>query len=128
MNEMVLGRDTNRIPLYTVVPKAVPFGVGIALSDVCNFRCIYCNQSTDIGIRDARVLPWCDYVKIVEQLEDLVNKKGERYKIIRFIGNGEPLVNKNIARMVRYISEKMLADSYCVLPDFEGNNRNVVFI
>lgn len=40
------GRDANRVPLWEVAPREIPFSLGITPSDVCNFRCNYCNQST----------------------------------------------------------------------------------
>lgn len=112
MNNKIIGRDNNRVPLHMVVPRTVPFAIGIAASDICNFRCIYCNQSTEKGIEAARILPWDDFIEIVNQLEKLTVNTSERIKIIRFIGNGEPLVNKDIAKMIKYVSEKKLADRY----------------
>ena len=109
-----IGRDTNRVPLYEVVPRAVPFAIGISVSDICNFRCIYCNRSTEAGIKDARIITWEDFIKIVNQIEELVNYgkakgKNNELKIIRFIGVGEPLVNKMLPDMIKYLSERKLA-------------------
>lgn len=41
-----LGRDLKRCNLYEIVPRSVPLAVEIAASDLCNFKCIYCNHST----------------------------------------------------------------------------------
>lgn len=115
MNSKInLGRDSNRVPLHTVVPRSIPFAIGIGASDVCNFKCIYCNQSTSSGIKDARIISWDDFIKIANQIEDLVNKaeKGEELKIIRFIGVGEPLVNKKLPEMIKYLSDRKLAKRF----------------
>lgn len=103
------GRDTNRVELWKVVPRSVPFALGITSSDICNFKCVYCNQSTAEGIKDARILKWNDFIEITHQIEDLLSSGSDDLKIIRFIGNGEPLVNKRLPEMIAYISEKKYA-------------------
>ncbi len=104
------GRDTNRGELWKVVPRKIPFALGITPSDVCNFRCNYCNQSTPAGIADARVLSWEDFIILADQIEKWVNSVDERIKVIRLIGNGEPLINKKLPDMIRYIREHNFAD------------------
>ena len=103
-----IGRDVNRIPLYTVVPRSVPFSLGIAASDICNFKCNYCNQSTPQGIKNARIIPWEDFLILAEQIKDLSDfgkEHGEDIKNIRFIGNGEPLINKRLPDMIAYLKQ-----------------------
>lgn len=107
----VAGRDTNRLPLHEVVPRSVPFAIGIAPSDICNFKCNYCSQAVG-GVRDARILPWDDYCYIIDQIIDLTNGKEEKLKILRYIGNGEPLINKDTPDMVRLAVRHKLADRY----------------
>lgn len=107
-----IGRDVNRVPLHTVVPRTVPFAIGIAASDICNFRCNYCNQSTDEGIREARILPFDDFLLIKEQIKQLTAEREERLKIIRFIGNGEPLINKLLPEMIKSLVDIDAADRY----------------
>lgn len=104
-----IGRDTNRVELWKVVPRSVPFAIGITPSDICNFRCNYCNQSTKAGIQDAQILKWDDFITITHQIEDLLESGKDDLKIIRLIGNGEPLVNKKLPEMIAYLSEKKYA-------------------
>ena len=99
-------RDNNRVELWKVAPRSVPFALGLAASDICNFKCIYCGHSTPKGIKDARILTWDDFLIIAHQIEELLESGKDDLKIIRFIGNGEPLVNKLLPDMVRYISER----------------------
>ena len=97
-----IGRDANRVELYKVVPRSVPFAIGITPSDICNFRCNYCNQSTKAGIKDAQILKWEDFIIQAQQIEELLEKGTDDLKLIRLIGNGEPLVNKKLPDMVRF--------------------------
>lgn len=105
----VIGRDSNRVELWRVVPRSVPFAIGITPSDICNFRCNYCNQSTKAGIKDAQILKWENFIDICNQIEELLEKGQDDIKIIRLIGNGEPLVNKRLPDMIAYLSEKKYA-------------------
>lgn len=106
-----IGRDLNRVPLYTVVPRSVPFAIGIGPCDICNFRCNYCAQS--IGtVKDARVLQWDEYLSIIDQIKELIDGTSDRIKIMKFIGNGEPLINPKTPDMVKIAVDNNLADRY----------------
>ena len=107
-NKKIVGRDLNRVPLHTVVPREVPFAIGIGPTDFCNFRCNYCYQSAN-GVRDPKTLEEDDFKKIVGQIEKLIKNGDKDLKIIRFIGNGEPLINKKIVNMVEYVNRRKLA-------------------
>ena len=102
-------RSENRQELFKIVPLKVPFSIGIAPSDLCNFRCNYCNQSTPAGIKDARILPWDDFQVILKQIIDLCHG-GEKTKIINLIGNGEPLLNKDLPKMVQALRDSHVSD------------------
>lgn len=111
MNKKIgTGRDENRIPLYQVVPLKVPFSIGIGTSDFCNFKCKYCAQSTDIGIKP-QILSWNKFVEIISQIEDLLEKNGvEKIKNFQICGIGEPLICKDVPRMVNYVKERKISD------------------
>ena len=103
------GRNTNRVELWKVVPRSVPFSIGLSPSDICNFRCNYCNQSTEAGIKDAQILKWDNFIILTQQIEEMLEKATDDIKIIRFVGNGEPLVNKKLPEMVGYIKDRKIA-------------------
>ena len=114
MKESV-GRDSNREFLWRIAPRSVPFSLGITPSDICNFRCNFCNQSTPQGIKDARILPWDDFCTLagqIKELSDLGNTRDERIRNIRFIGNGEPLINKRLPDMIAYLKDMDIADRF----------------
>jgi MoaA/NifB/PqqE/SkfB family radical SAM enzyme len=99
------GRTEKRVPLHTVVPLKVPFTAAISPSELCNFRCIYCNWGTPVGIPGAKILSWDDFVNIANHVKQLYEKAGVKCKNIRLSGNGEPLLNSRIAEMVKYIHD-----------------------
>ena len=108
-NKYNSGRDNNRQELWKVVPRSVPFAIGITPTDLCNFRCIYCNQSTEAGIADAKTLSWQEVLVQLGQIEDLLRGEKEDLKIIAIHGNGEPLIHPQIADIVHEISARNLA-------------------
>ena len=75
------GRDSNRVPLYEVVPLAVPFSVGIGVSDPCNFKCIYCAHSIGSPIKNEkeRIIKWDEFVFMIDNIEEMYNTKGGGY-------------------------------------------------
>jgi len=104
------GRATERVVLHSVLPLKAPFTVGISPSDLCNFKCVYCSWGTPEGIPGATILFWDDFVNIAEQVNHLYEKAGVKCKSIRFVGNGEPLINPKIADMVQYIHDLGFAE------------------
>jgi len=106
MNQKISsGRMEERTPLHTVVPLKAPFTVAISPCELCNFKCVYCNWGTPVGIPGATVLPWEDFVNIAGQVNDLYEMTHLKCKNIRLSGNGEPLINPRIADMVKYIND-----------------------
>ena len=97
------GRVENRVPLHSVVPLNAPFTIGLSPSELCNFKCSYCNWGTNVGIPKATIMPWEDFVNIAEQIKKLYDKAKVKCKNFRFNGNGEPLLNSRLAEMVKYI-------------------------
>lgn len=99
--------DENRQPLGKVLPLVSPFTVVIDVSEVCNFRCKYCfraNQDTKAhgyAIKN-NLMEWNTFTHIVEQVLEFP----EPVKQISLSGHGEPLCNKQVPDMVRYIKEK----------------------
>lgn len=112
MSKIQSGRDENRIPLYENVPLKVPFSIALGISDYCNFRCRYCFHSTDMGDGfKPQMLSLQQFVDRISQIEELLANNGlERIRILSICGAGEPLTNKQLPEMVRYIKERKIAD------------------
>lgn len=105
------GRDNNRLPLYKVVPLIVPFSVGLAVSDFCNFRCVYCKHSTILEkSQHDRMLSWDEFVNMANEIESLCIRGGQKVKVVTICGTGEPLTHKMLPQMIRYIKEHNWAE------------------
>lgn len=90
------------------IPLKTPYTVLIDISDMCNLRCKYCFRG-DLSIeteyyRKNRLMNWETFEKAVMQLKEFPDQ-------IRRIGlsaHGEPLCNRRLPEMVRYIKEQGL--------------------
>jgi len=102
----------DRSTLSECIPLDTPYTIGIAPSNACNFKCNYCVQSMDQNFlkkaynfkRDT--MTFGTFKNVVDQLRDFPRK----IKLLTFMGQGEPLLNKNIAKMISYAKEKEIAE------------------
>lgn len=106
-NKISPSYDTNRQVLGKIYPLDTPFNVILDISEVCNFRCNYCFRSDDNKehwgyAKDNQVMKWDVFEKTVHQIKEFE----QEVKQISLSAHGEPLVNKQLPDMVRYIKEQ----------------------
>lgn len=80
-------------------------------ASVCNLSCSMCDlHSGRFGemTQEKGIMNFDLYKKIVNQVEDLNYK----FKALQFHGNGEPLLNKCLAKMVQFANAKDISDKY----------------
>ncbi|MGX9758149.1 radical SAM/SPASM domain-containing protein [Clostridioides difficile] len=104
--------DFNRMELHKILPLETPFTLNIVSSTVCNFKCKYCIHSLDKdSINEKNFIPkimnWEMFKKIISQAKEF-NKK---FKTVTLTGIGEPMCNKNLAAMIRYIKDSNISES-----------------
>jgi radical SAM protein with 4Fe4S-binding SPASM domain len=106
MAEIKSKQDTQRTRLEQVVPLETPFELQLAVSNVCNFRCGYCPCSAPDLLKKNNVkkgiMDFDLYTKIIDDLDAFP----QEIKILRLVKEGEPLLNKKFADMVRYAKQK----------------------
>lgn len=93
-----------RTPLESVVPLKAPYVIFIDPSGACNFNCSFCpcNNSDYMNEERHTVMSLDLFKKIIDDISSFE----EQVKVIYLHGFGEPLMNKNIPEMVKYIKEK----------------------
>lgn len=100
-----------RTPLVQVLPLDTPFIVQIFPVYGCNFKCNYCIHSVPVGkrnfISEKALMDFSVYKKCIDDLCEFPQK----LKMLRFAGTGEPLLHKDIAKMVEYAAIKQVAAS-----------------
>lgn len=106
----IYGND--RIKLSESIPLSTPFSMFVFPTTYCNFKCIYCGHSLgkdkmkekyDFEPQNMTIET---YKKIIEQIKEFPNK----LKMLSLTGQGEPLINKEIALMVKLAKEANIAE------------------
>lgn len=107
MGEIKPSYDTNRQILGEILPLDTPFNVILDASEACNFKCNYCfrsdqNKSHWGYAKDNQLMPWDIFVRAVEQIKAFP----QEVKQISLSNHGEPLTNRKLPDMVRYIKNE----------------------
>ena len=95
-----------RAELSKVVPLSTPYVVFVDPSGACNFRCIFCPcNNSDYKVKERHEIMSMElFYKIMTDLKEFP----EQIKVINLYGFGDPLVNKHIVEMARYIKENSI--------------------
>lgn len=105
--KIVRATTPERVKLGEVLPLAIPFGVNIFPTNVCNFKCFYCAHSQRPIDYLPQFLEWEDYKKCIDDISRFPGK----IKTLLFTGLGEPLMHPNIADMIQYAKKAEVAET-----------------
>ncbi len=99
--------DVNRIELAKALPLATPFTVILDAGEVCNFKCNYCFRSEE----DKKAWGYAienNFMskEIFELAVSQILLFPDAVRQISLSHQGEPLANRNLPWMVRYLKEK----------------------
>ena len=95
----------NRTKLQEVIPLDTPFVVFVDPSDACNFKCKFCpTGDRDLMKSVSRPLTRMNFELFKKIAEDLT-KFPSKVKVLRLYKDGEPLINKELEKMVKYAKE-----------------------
>lgn len=103
--------NTKRTELGKQLPLDTPFSVHIFPIFYCNFRCNYCLHSlSDDKLKEMNFKRQKMDIEVFRKSIDDIAKFNKKIKALIFAGHGEPLLHPDIAEMVRYASEKNIAE------------------
>lgn len=107
--------DEKRQILGNILPLDTPFKVLIASSENCNFRCNYCFRSDENKenwgyTQGMGLMSWDIFEKTVEQIK----KFPQEVKQISLSCHGEPLCNRKLPEMVRYIKKENIKSTISI--------------
>lgn len=112
MSRQVTFQDFNqqRQVLGEVLPKEMPLGITIHVTNLCNFKCFYCSASQPVEKRkqDGLLLQHMPLQEFKECIDSIA--RAGKVKVLNFSGWGEPLLHPNIVDMVRYAKMTNVAD------------------
>jgi radical SAM protein with 4Fe4S-binding SPASM domain len=100
-----------RTRLEEVIPLSTPFVLFVDPASACNFHCKFCPSGDTKLIRETGrwqgTMEFSLYKKIIDDLKEF----DKPLKVLRLYKDGEPLLNKHFAEMVRYAKECGVARS-----------------
>lgn len=103
---------TQRTRLASVVPLATPYSIYVFPSTYCNFKCVYCAHTfppeeikAKYGI-ERQNMTLDTFRETIAQIAEFP----QRIRLLSLTGQGEPLMNKNIAEMVRIAKQAGVAE------------------
>ena len=99
--------STKREVLGEVCPLDTPFRLGISVSEVCNFKCVYCFRSVSDTLKNGYTTkPFMD-MEMFEKVVQDAKKFSSPIKKIFLNVTGEPLCHKELPRMIKYLKREM---------------------
>lgn len=108
---------SKRSRLADCVPLSAPFSIQICVCAVCNLHCEFCavSKSAETALLRKRCQNgMMEFFSFCDLIDNIANSFG-RVKQILLTGDGEPLLNPQIAEMIAYAVEKDVADRVDVL-------------
>lgn len=112
-----------RNKLEEVIPLNTPYTISIDPSNLCNFKCNFCatHYSNEGSSIKKQTMSLELFKKIVDDIAEFDNK----LKVLRITGNGEPLLNKELPKMIRYAKDKKIADFIEIFTNGSLLNKNL---
>jgi len=103
------------IPLKDLLPLGLPLSMFIDPVNLCNFRCTFC-PTGDFELlgqfkRPKGSMKYDLYCKIIDDLQLMCKTNNKRLHRLHLYKDGEPLLNKNLGKMIVYAKEKEVSDS-----------------
>lgn len=91
-----------RTPLQDVIPLSTPFVLFIDPASKCNFQCTFCPTGDRELIKSTGRFQGVLDFEIFKKIIDELSLFPEKIKVLRMYKDGEPLLNKNLAKMIEY--------------------------
>lgn len=105
-NENIINKHRHK--LQDVIPLSTPYLVFIDPCNMCNFKCDFCapHKSEKAKNIKQQLMNMDMFKKVIDDL----SKFPEKIKMLRIVGQGEPLINKELPDMIKYAKEKNVAE------------------
>jgi len=98
--------------LGNVIPLSTPYSMFVFPTTFCNFKCQYCAHS--LGLEKMRekygLIPETMRMDVFKLVVNQIKQFPGKLKLLSLTGQGEPLINKNIAEMVEYAKKADIAE------------------
>lgn len=106
------GYNSEREELWKVIPLETPYTVYISASHKCNLECSYCTYSSGKDLMQNNGHQFINTpLELVESLVEQLKLFDRKIKLVLFTGLGEPLMNPDLPKMIRLVSEAGIAEN-----------------
>ena len=126
MSQSLLGK---KIYLKDHLPLAMPVSVMIDPSNLCNYKCNFCPTSDNELLKKfSRPKGMMDlglFKKIIDDINIYAKKTLTKPKSLLLYKDGEPLLNKNIDKMISYVKKNNAIDFVCVTTNASLLNKEM---
>ncbi len=96
--------------LSEILPLTTPLSIAIDVSNVCNFKCIFCPTGDERLLKKFRRPKGVMSLGLFCKLIDDIGRFDKRLKKLFLYKDGEPLLNKDIGAMVSYAKDKKVSE------------------
>ncbi|QHI71946.1 radical SAM/SPASM domain-containing protein [Aminipila terrae] len=114
--------ENERLTLADIVPLDTPLSIQVEPSSACNFKCKYCYRQVDPEkYKTSNMLSFDTFKKLIDDVKGF----NRPLKSLMFAKIGEPTLNPELPRMVRYakksnvvLSTKIITNGSMLNPEF----------
>lgn len=99
-----------RTPLQDVIPLSTPMVVFVDPASACNFQCSFCPTGHRETIVDTGRFQGVMKLPLFKKIIDDLAEFDKPIKVLRLYKDGEPFLNKNLARMIAYAKQSGAVD------------------
>jgi radical SAM protein with 4Fe4S-binding SPASM domain len=99
-----------RSKLWDVVPLDTPWSIYIDITNLCNFKCIYCPTGNPEMIQAVNRRQSNMSMRLYKKLIDDMGHFKQKIRIVNLYKDGDPLVNKNFCEMVQILRDADVTD------------------
>lgn len=101
-----------RVDLADVIPLKVPFSIQIDVCSACNMKCEFCFHSDLESIKrnniEFGIMSYETFTKVIDNIKATAEVKIKKLRLFKI---GEPLLNPDLAKMIRYAKDAEIAEN-----------------
>ncbi len=106
--EKILGKRERLAPR---LPIMKPIAINASVANVCNLKCEFCSNADKNFKHNKSFID----LKTMKSFVDNLAYHSVKLKVLTLAGTGEPLLHKDIVKMVSYISEGKITESIDII-------------